>query len=67
MPVVHFTTSVSHACPEGCNRLVGGEDFADSVNHLVQQHGYKVRHIGQETHQGDDGGPWHTTAAVLEK
>jgi hypothetical protein len=67
MPVVHFSTNVSRGCPEGCDKLLGGEDFASGVNHLVQQHGYKIRHIGQETYRGDEGTPFHCTPAVLEK
>jgi hypothetical protein len=63
--VVYLRTNVSTGCCH-CDRRVGGEDeFADSVNHYIQQHRYILLHVGQQTTRDGDGMPWQTTVAVL--
>jgi len=62
--VVQVTTTVSTRC-EHCEKWVDSEDFQGSVNHYIEQHGYKLLHVGQETTRDMDGKPWHSTVAVL--
>ena len=50
---------------EHCERFVGGDLFADSVNHYIEEHGYKVLHVGAETSRDMEGKPWDMTVAVL--
>lgn len=64
--VVHITTDVSKGC-EHCHFTIGSDRLAESINHYISEHGYKLLHVGQETTSDQDGKPWHTTAAVLGK
>jgi hypothetical protein len=64
--IVHISTNITNSC-EHCATSVGGEKFAEAVNHYVEQHGYKVLHVGTETIPDMNGGPWHTTVAVVGK
>jgi hypothetical protein len=59
--VVHISTHVQTGC-EHCSFGVGGEHFTDSINHYIEQHGYKLLHVGTETGQG-----LQMTVAVLGK
>jgi hypothetical protein len=61
--VVRISTDVITAC-ERCTHAIGGDKFADSINHYINAHGYKLLHVGSETLHGSDGKPWHTTVAV---
>jgi hypothetical protein len=45
---------------------LGGDDFEKGCNHLIQEHGMKCLHVGQESDEGDDG-LWHFTVAVFGK
>jgi len=63
--VVYISTNIGTGC-EHCHGVsIGLDDFAKSVNHYVEQHSYKVLHVGQETGYDMDGKPWHSTVAVL--
>ena len=62
--VVQISTNIGTGC-EHCSTSIGLEEFAQSVNHYIEQHGYKLLHIGQETGTDMDGKPWHNTVAVL--
>ena len=63
---VHISTSVETKC-EHCTERIGGDDLAKSINHYIQQHGYKLLHVGTETSRDMDGNPWQSTVAVLGK
>ena len=63
--IVHIDTNISKGC-EHCHFSIGGDRFAESVNHYIEEHGYKLLHIGQET-TGDASAPWQTTVAVVGK
>jgi hypothetical protein len=39
--------------------------ITDHANHYIQQHGYVLLHVGQETVWDDKGNPWHCTVMVL--
>jgi hypothetical protein len=64
--VVHISTNVTQGC-EHCQLKIGGDDFAESVNHYVSEHSYNILHIGTETRADQNGKPWHSTIAVLGK
>jgi hypothetical protein len=67
--VVHISTDVLTSW-EHCAERIGdlhSPRLAESINHYIQQHGYKVLHVGTETVHDDEGKPWHTTVAVLGK
>lgn len=59
--VVHISTHVGTGC-EHCTHAIGSNNFAESVNHYIQQHDYKILHIGSES--GDN---LTMTVAVLGK
>jgi hypothetical protein len=59
------SSNISRGC-EHCGHSIGGEDnVADSINHYIEAHGYRLLHVGPQTHVGHDGKPYHTTVAVL--
>lgn len=68
--VVHISTNISTSC-EHCSKSVGGypgdgeHSLAESINHYIEKHGYKLLHLGTETSHDTEGKPWHSTIAVL--
>ncbi len=46
---------------------MGDHKLAESINHYIEMHGYKLLHVGTETIHDDQGEPWHTTVSVLGK
>lgn len=64
--IVHISTSVGTGC-QHCQFSIGLDNFAESINHYIEQHGYKLLHVGAETSHDIDGKPWHGTIAVLGK
>jgi hypothetical protein len=65
--VVDISTNISKGCEE-CSKQIGGPDsLAESINHYIEKHGYRLLHVGTETIDGPDSAPWHTSAAVVGK
>lgn len=65
--VVQISTNIGEGCKH-CSEPIGTDRFAESVNHYIKKHGYKLLHVGTETiPDNNTGGPWHTTVAVLGK
>ena len=67
--VVQVSSNIGRAC-ECCHEAVGGGyrddgEIAESINHYIQEHGYRLLYLGQETHDGHDGKPWQITVAIL--
>ncbi len=62
--VVEVSSNIGAMC-DHCPEKVGLEDFARSVNHYIEQHGYRLLHVGQQTSHDRDAKPWHCTVAVL--
>lgn len=64
--VVYVSSNISHHC-EYCDRreFIGGENFTDSINHYIQNHGFELIHVGQESVMGSDGKQYQTTVAIL--
>jgi len=44
--------------------MIGGDDFQDSINHLISDHGCVLLHVGTETSHAHEG-LWHATVATL--
>jgi hypothetical protein len=68
---VHISTNIGTSYKH-CNERIGAvglgdHQLAESINHYIGQHGYKLPHVGTETIDDRDGKPWHTTVAVLGK
>ena len=57
--VVSICTHESKNC-EHCAIRIGSDDFQGSINHYIEQHGYKLFHVGRET-----GANVQMTVAVL--
>ena len=64
--IVRIDTNISKSC-EHCSEWTGGKEFAKSVNHYLEAHGYKLLHVGQETTHGENGNPWQLTVSLLGK
>ncbi|MBA7561066.1 hypothetical protein ES708_02701 [subsurface metagenome] len=66
--IIHVSTINIGLCEffrEGCEQNFHTFDFA--VNHYIEKHGYKLLHIGPETHQKETGDIFNCTVAVLGK
>lgn len=64
--IVHISTNIGKSC-EHCSEWVGADRFAESVNHYLEKHGYKLLHVGSECDLDEEGKPCHHTVAVLGK
>ena len=62
--VVHISTNIGTSCKH-CTQQVGLDRLAESINHYIKKHGYKLLHVGTETSHDQVGKPWHSTVAVL--
>ena len=60
--VATLNSSIHRACDE-CDRF--NKSPADDVNHYIQEHGYQLLYIGQETDHSSTGELWHSTVYVL--
>ena len=63
--IVRISSNESRHCPI-CRQvsLSGTDDFEAAYNHLLG-HGLTCLHVGPETIQDKNGGPWHTTVALF--
>jgi hypothetical protein len=61
--VVTVTSSILGEPCKHCGPF-GAEGFAALITHYIQEHGYRLIHVGQQTEEGSDG-PWQATVAVL--
>jgi hypothetical protein len=64
--VVHVSTNTLSTC-EHCDTKIGLEKFDESINHYIEQHGYKLLHVGTETSHDTEGKPWNSSVALLGK
>ena len=62
-----FGMCEEEGCDFGFKEDVDQTDFEVKVNHYLQEHGYKLLHVGQETSNDMDGNPWQETVAILGK
>lgn len=65
--VITVSTTVEMGCPFFCSgqRIGGSMEFDNSVEHLISRHDCTLLHVGSETSHDLNGGPWHSTVAVL--
>jgi hypothetical protein len=61
--VVHISTGIGTGCKH-CHHSIGLERFAESINHYIEAHGYRLLHVGQQT-EGYSENPYQTTVAVV--
>jgi hypothetical protein len=64
--VIYLSTNSSARC-EFCEEAFGfmSLEVAKGINHLLQNHGCRLLHVGTETSHDDEGKPWHSTVAIL--
>ncbi|EGR3108320.1 hypothetical protein DNG97_06920 [Vibrio parahaemolyticus] len=61
-----LSSDIGESCPEpSCSFYCDTGEFAKSIDHLVNEHEYKLVHVGQETTRDDTGENWQTTVAIL--
>ena len=67
--IFEVSSNIWKNCP--CGKMPRGNitehEIADQVNHMLQQHGFELLHVGQRTVEDSKGNPWQTTVAVLGK
>jgi len=59
------STNVHETCMHGCKLPYNGQMFDSNINHYINEHGYKLLHVGQESSNDCNGNPYHSTVAVL--
>ena len=64
--IIYISTNIGTGC-EHCNARIGLEKLAESINHYIEKHGYKLLHVGTETICDKNGNPSHTTIALVGK
>jgi hypothetical protein len=64
--IIHISTNIGRPCDD-CNEMLGLGNFAESVNHCLEKHGYKLLHIGSEAGDDAEYKPCHHTVAVVGK
>lgn len=65
--VVEINSQVQTTC-EICSERVGGSNFAASINHYLEKHGYKILYFGPlSDHDSNHDGWLHFTTAILGK
>jgi hypothetical protein len=63
--IIHISTRFSQHC-EHCDKF-GSMSSDLAVNHYIENHGYKLLHIGAETQQNEAGDFFNCTAFVIGK
>ena len=62
---VYLTTNGHKQC-EHCSASTGGDhEIAQDINHYIQEHKYKLLHVGQETTADREYKPIQCTVALL--
>lgn len=66
--VVKISSNESYPCPWCRTYYLDGmetQKFNAACDHMIDEHDFKLQHIGTETIRGMEGEPLHTTVAVL--
>ncbi len=58
-------SSDSMSCCDHCEEGIGDTSVAESINHYITAHGYRLLHVGSEAGLGTDGKTCHHTVAIL--
>jgi hypothetical protein len=64
--VVHISTDIEKSC-EHCSFPLKSDKFAESINHYIEQHGYRLLHVGTETVRDYEEKLCHISVAILGK
>ena len=64
--VVYISTNIGKGC-EHCDEAFRNDSVAESINHYIEAHGYRLLHVGTDTNRTSDGDLWHSTIAILGK
>lgn len=64
--VVTISTDESLTCDE-CKSELERNNVSGALNHYIEQHGYKILHIGQQTSKDNEGHIFHLTVALVGK
>ncbi len=65
--VVSVNSDENRGCEYCGDFRIGGNGFAASVNHYIEDHGYRLLHLGQQTDTDYQGRPFQMTVAILGK
>jgi len=65
--IVYISTDAGTWCEHCSGVNIGLDKFAESVNHYIENHGYKLLHVGQDAKESERGNPISDTIAVLGK
>jgi len=65
--VVTVSSSTSRSCTECNDQFALVDDIEEEVNHYINEHDYKLLHVGTETGRSTEGDVWHSTVATLGK
>lgn len=63
--VIYISTLTARSCPVCRRQTIGGEDWEESVNHVLKVHGWKLIHVGADWADDRDGKTISHTVAVL--
>lgn len=61
---VQLITHTSTGCPF-CATFQDGEKIDENINHLLQEHGGQLLHVGTETSKNYEGETHHATLALI--
>jgi len=63
---VYISSNIGKRC-EHCNYHIGApdKDVVDGINHYIDNHGYKLLHVGQEWSEDNQGKTIHHTVAIV--
>ncbi len=62
---IYLSSNVEGLCKIcGC-KINDYDGLSGKINHFIEEHGYKLLHIGQETSLDHKGNPWQSTVAIV--
>ena len=64
--VVQISTNIEKGC-EHCQYFEKSDEFATSINHYIEKHGYRLLHIGTETTRDYEEKLCYISVALLGK
>ena len=63
--IVELSSDPSNNCDLCSFRI--RSNIAESINHYIKEHGYKLLHVGQQTSRDQDGNLFQLTEALVGK
>jgi hypothetical protein len=65
--VERISSNIGTACHHCTEMRIGLDNFAESVNHYMEKHGYVLLYIGGEADIDNEGKPCSHTVAIVGK